>query len=358
MPHDGPYRFVYGSRSNSPLYMIEMSMSSYVKLGVPKNKIVMLLAWFGSDFICAQPNCSTVSWSPSTNGGCGQALDGGPGSGRALALLNNETALGKSTDARPMWDEDTATPYFRWLNSSNKSDIHELWYESPDSFGKKCVEAKRVDARGIGIWLPENAVNEEQAAAMWEVIPLFDDTATALKTDDFVLLPGSPQTMYTKGAPHTNRVGERRATYSASESFLPLVLYHSIIQGQAGLNFSSSHYATAGSNTLHFWKQYSVPQQLVEARKHGLQTILHVGTGNATDIAATVKPFANDPNVLSWFLAEEPTSNSGCTSTTTPSCPAYKKVRGHKSRHQGGQHAVRLQFGHFLDRESLLANVE
>ena len=41
----GPYRFIYGSRSNSPVYLIERSVESYVALGIPKSKIVVLLAW-------------------------------------------------------------------------------------------------------------------------------------------------------------------------------------------------------------------------------------------------------------------------------------------------------------------------
>jgi spore germination protein YaaH len=182
MPHEGPYRFVYGSRSNSPIWEIKKSMDSYTALGIPKSKIVMLLALFGSDFICATANCSTVIWSKTTNGGCGQALDGGPGFGQALALLNNATALGRSVDVSPMWDEGTATPYFRWRNSSD-GKLHELWYEDSHSFGKKCAEAKRVGARGVGIWLPENAANFQQAASMWAVIPSFG-TDAVIKSDD------------------------------------------------------------------------------------------------------------------------------------------------------------------------------
>ena len=119
-------------------------------------------------------------------------MDGGPGLGQALALLNNETALGRSVAAEPIWDTDTATNYFRWKNSSD-SKLHELWYEDSRSFGRKCAEAKRLGARGIGIWLPENAATVQQAAEMWSVIPSFahhepkpsTELGTgSLKTDD------------------------------------------------------------------------------------------------------------------------------------------------------------------------------
>ena len=174
MPHRGPYRFIYSSRSNSPLYMIKMSMDSYVALGIPRSKIVMLLAWFGSDFLCANAECSSVlpNTGTGTQGGCGQAVDGGPSYSQAMAILHNQTELGNSTAAASIWDEDTATSYFRWVNSSDEK-LHELWYETPESFSKKCAEVKRVGGRGIGIWLPENANTPTEVDEMWGVIPAF-----------------------------------------------------------------------------------------------------------------------------------------------------------------------------------------
>ena len=176
MPHKGPYHFIYSSRSNSPIYMIQMSMNSYVALGIPRSKIVMLLAWFGSDFLCADAECSAVlpNEATGTQGGCGQAVDGGPGYSQAMAILHNQTELGNSTAAASTWDEDTATSYFRWVNSSD-AKLHELWHETPKSFGKKCAEVKRVGGRGIGIWLPENANTPTEVAEMWGVIPAFDN---------------------------------------------------------------------------------------------------------------------------------------------------------------------------------------
>ena len=183
-----PHRFIYGSRANAAIFTIRMSMDSYTSLGIPKHKIVsslanvlplfsvlsvcslplsecacvcvcvclpvsvsvsasasalrihrpeqvMLLPWFGSDFACADSNCSSVLPNAATGpqGGCGQAVDGGPGYSQAMALLDNRTALGTAVGAK-MWDEDSATAYFRWRNSSDLS-LHELWFDDARSFG-------------------------------------------------------------------------------------------------------------------------------------------------------------------------------------------------------------------------------
>lgn len=104
----------------------------------------MLLPWFGSDFACADSNCSSVLPNAATGpqGGCGQAVDGGPGYSQAMALLDNRTALGTAVSAK-MWDEDSATAYFRWRNSSDLS-LHELWFDDAHSFGAHSLSASAL----------------------------------------------------------------------------------------------------------------------------------------------------------------------------------------------------------------------
>ena len=83
---------------------------------------------------------------PAARGGqCGQAVDGQPGHGQALAILSNRTrAFRALTPAR--WDAASATNFFEWLNLSASADSawrrHELWFETPKSFGMKCREGR------------------------------------------------------------------------------------------------------------------------------------------------------------------------------------------------------------------------
>ena len=99
-------------------------------------------------------------------------------------------------------------------------------------------------------------------------------------------MPGAPQAVYTTGVPHTDRVGQRRFSYSAEESFFPLILYHSVLTGEAGVNFSAGQYVDAGFNTLHYWEGYQLADALSLARQHRLHLIPYVGTGNATSVDA------------------------------------------------------------------------
>lgn len=115
-----PRRIYDTSRSNDPIWALNQTLQTFAKLGIDKTKLVILLPWFGSDFICASAtDCTQLIYSardPAWFGGqCGQALDGGPGVGQALAIQQNRTpALGYSVSADLSWDEPSATNYFEW----------------------------------------------------------------------------------------------------------------------------------------------------------------------------------------------------------------------------------------------------
>lgn len=178
-----PRQIYYSSRSNDPLYTLNMTVHTYRSLGIATQQLVMLLPWFGSDFLCAsRTNCSRLVWvarDPAWFGGqCGQAIDGGPSYGQALAILSNSTTLGYSVTER-MWDDASKTNYFEWVNvTPNQSGVsdgrrHQLWYDDARSFGIKARMAKVLGLHGIGIWLPELVASETQAADMWRAVPSF-----------------------------------------------------------------------------------------------------------------------------------------------------------------------------------------
>lgn len=125
----------------------------------------------------------------------------------------------------------------------------------------------------------------------------------------FTLLPLARKTPYTGGVPHTNMHGVRRMNYSRTNSFLPLVLYHAVIdKTMGGMPFSAQLYKDAGFNTLHMWPGYTLKEQLAWCNENGLQAIPHIGTNsNASAMTELVRPFAADHAVLGWYLLEEPT---------------------------------------------------
>jgi hypothetical protein len=142
----------------------------------------------------------------------------------------------------------------------------------------------------------------------------------------FTPLPASRQTQHQMGVPHTNRVGQTRLAYDPEVSFLPLVLYHSLINEHFyGENYSGAEYTAAGFNTLHYWPAIPLAAQVAFSRANGFQTIAQIGTSpNASAMTEIVRPYATDDAVLGWFLEEEPTGAKGCfkpaAAPTPPTC--------------------------------------
>lgn len=140
----------------------------------------------------------------------------------------------------------------------------------------------------------------------------------------FTPLPTARQTQHQAGVPHTDKTGRVRTEYKEGVSFLPLALYHTIIDSPfKGENYSAAEYHGAGFNTLHFWPGYPLEQQVDFARANGFQAIPQIGTAaNGSEIAHIIQPFSADENVLGWMLEEEPTGSKACYTTGPPGAPA------------------------------------
>jgi hypothetical protein len=178
-----PRRIYHTSRSNDPIWSLNLTAQTFAKVGVDKSKLVAVLPWFGNDFTCTSlTSCDelvlTARDTKWFGGQCGQGTDGGPSLGQALALFANKTVLGRSLSTELSWDELSATSYFDWVNlTKNHSGVadgrrHQLWFDTPRSFGLKAsMSINKLGFRGIGLWLPELAATATQAAEMWRVIP-------------------------------------------------------------------------------------------------------------------------------------------------------------------------------------------
>lgn len=120
----------------------------------------------------------------------------------------------------------------------------------------------------------------------------------------FTPLPQARQTQHTAGVPHTDKMGRMRMTYKDGVSFLPLVLYHTVIDSPFdGENYSAAEYKDAGFNALHFWPAYPLAKQVAYAKQNGFQALPQIGTSaNASAMTEIVKPYAIDESVLGWFL--------------------------------------------------------
>ncbi len=104
------------------------------------------------------------------------------------------------------------------------------------------------------------------------------------------------QTMYRGGVPHTDRNGSIRYGFD-SVSFLPRCIYHAIPGSFQGIR-------AAGFNCAHTYEQYGITEVIGEMRAAGLQLLKHWPTDEE------VGRFKSDPNILGWYLDEEPTHHT------------------------------------------------
>lgn len=102
------------------------------------------------------------------------------------------------------------------------------------------------------------------------------------------------QRVYRAGVPHTDRQGNIRFRYDTA-SFFPRCLYHAITGTFQAIR-------DAGFNCVHTWEGYGIGDIIGELRSANLQLIKHWPSD------AEVSAFAADPQILAWYLDEEPTA--------------------------------------------------
>lgn len=109
------------------------------------------------------------------------------------------------------------------------------------------------------------------------------------------------QAIYAAGVPHTDRQGRQMLVADPSRSFFPIGLYHGLEGELAGRRYELAMLAAAGFNTAHLWSVQDLAAALAAARRAGLAAIVQDPGDNA------IATHRNDPAVLAWMLAEEPT---------------------------------------------------
>ena len=132
------------------------------------------------------------------------------------------------------------------------------------------------------------------------------------------------QTVYQNGVPHTDKNGRRIMSYQPGRSFLPLVLYDAQLpcasspdlKGQPCLpvGFNASLYAQANFTAVLPYSAYKMSRYFDGFAAAGLQVIREHPI-----VPDEIKAFGTHPNMLAWYLEEEPTGDY--FNSTDPSQP-------------------------------------
>ena len=111
------------------------------------------------------------------------------------------------------------------------------------------------------------------------------------------------QTIYQENVPHTDKMGRQLMQFDEERSFLPICMYHALTGDHHGQQYSFAPLKQAGFNCVHTWEGQKLDSIIEPLRKENLQLIYHRPKN------AEIKKYANDPNILGWYLDEEPTGH-------------------------------------------------
>lgn len=120
--------------------------------------------------------------------------------------------------------------------------------------------------------------------------------------DDFTVNPQANITIYQKGVPHTNRMGQYQEKFDSKTSFFPKCIYHALTGKHFDKTYQLLPIKQAGFNCVHTWEGQTLDQVMPDVEKNNLQIIYHHPKKQE------IKKYANHKNILGWYLDEEPTS--------------------------------------------------
>lgn len=167
---DGPPCY---ARSNSALQLNEHGIDSYRKLGIPANKLILGLPWYGYDYACISVdnhNRCVISSVPYLGVPCSDAA----GSQHDYAAIIRDL-LPLSKDGL-QYNETDQSPYFFY--ESKSGDVHQVWFDNPKSLSVKYKFAKEHGLRGVGFWNTDAVYSDgsspkHEGDDMWNAVEKF-----------------------------------------------------------------------------------------------------------------------------------------------------------------------------------------
>lgn len=115
-------------------YTLAKSITYYLKLGAPRNKLLLGLPWYGREWE------TSASTAPS-------ATTGNFTSSRTYAYIKNNP--GTYSPANKRWESNSFNPYYSYTTSGNK---RQCWIDDVYSLGRKFDLVNQRGIAGIGIW--------------------------------------------------------------------------------------------------------------------------------------------------------------------------------------------------------------
>eukprot|EP00123_Amoebidium_parasiticum_P021156 comp6252_c0_seq1/m.2073 comp6252_c0_seq1/g.2073 ORF comp6252_c0_seq1/g.2073 comp6252_c0_seq1/m.2073 type:complete len:429 (-) comp6252_c0_seq1:64-1350(-) len=179
------YVMVYDTRSqvfdrclagaNAPLSLTQRGLARYMDIGVPKDKIILGVPWYGYTYPCVnmsspQDIYCPIPFVPFRGVDCSDAA----GAELDLRVILRKLEEGKNTTA-VMWDDSVKAPYFNYVHEDGT--IHQMWFDNAASLSLKYKLAHDMGIRGAGPFTYDDAVakvdgplQRTELPAMWKAL--------------------------------------------------------------------------------------------------------------------------------------------------------------------------------------------
>ncbi|XP_069837632.1 di-N-acetylchitobiase-like isoform X2 [Dendropsophus ebraccatus] len=172
MSYDEPpeNRTAHIAAANAAFNQTIAGYEQFIHIGVYPKKLVMGVPWYGYDHIChnlTEDNQCKLGKS-SFQGAKGVNLEGTQVPYRTMMKQVNNSMTGR------LWDDIQKAPFYNYKDT--KGNIHQVWYDDPQSISLKVAYVKKLGLRGIGMWngdlldYSNDPIARQQTAAMWKAL--------------------------------------------------------------------------------------------------------------------------------------------------------------------------------------------
>ncbi|XP_066547792.1 di-N-acetylchitobiase [Amia ocellicauda] len=161
--------------ANAPYKQTLGGYDDYLMMKIDPKKIVMGVPWYGYDYPCLElthEGVCKIANVPFRGAPCSDAA------GRQIPYRIMMKQLNSSTSGR-MWDDNQRAPYYNYKD--DQGQIHQVWYDDPESISQKAAYVREHGLRGIGMWngdlldYSKDPVAQQQTRDMWNALEPADE---------------------------------------------------------------------------------------------------------------------------------------------------------------------------------------
>ncbi|GAM21054.1 hypothetical protein SAMD00019534_042290, partial [Acytostelium subglobosum LB1] len=161
--------------ANSPLDLVMQGMINFTNVGVPVDKLVMGVPWYGYFYPCLGDSLNIenlicpIPLVPFRGVNCSDAAGRQYGFNQIIELQSNESIV----QTGELWSAEFSSPFFNFIGDGQ---LYQVWYDNPESLSIKVAMAKKMGLRGVSVWALDYVTSSSQptpSKMMWDAMGSF-----------------------------------------------------------------------------------------------------------------------------------------------------------------------------------------